>query len=62
MKSFFIITTKVNYFILKGFFYLLMNVPIILRTIFLYIKNLFYLKGFGTECAPYRSNNLYYAM
>ena len=30
-----------------------MNVLIILRAIFLYIKNLFYLKGFGTECAPY---------
>ena len=30
-----------------------MNVLIILKTIFLYIKNLFYLKGFGTQCAPY---------
>ena len=29
-----------------------MNVLIILKTIFLYIENLFYLKGFGIECAP----------
>ena len=35
------------------FFYLLMNVQIILRMIILYIKSLFYLKGFGTECVPY---------
>ena len=33
-----------------------MNVLIILKTIFLYIKNLFYLKGFGTDCATYVSN------
>ena len=32
-----------------------MNVLIILRTIFLHIKNIFHLKGFGTECAPYNS-------
>ena len=25
------------------------------KTIFVYIKKLFYLKGFGTECAPYLS-------
>ena len=31
-----------------------MNVLIILKTIFLYIKNL--VKGFGTECAPQRTN------
>ena len=30
-----------------------MNVLNILGTIFLYIKNLFHLKDFGTECAPY---------
>ena len=30
-----------------------MNVLIILRAIILYIKTLFYLKVFGTECAPY---------
>ena len=29
-----------------------MNVLIILKTIFAYIKDLFYLKRFGTECAP----------
>ena len=50
------ITTKVNYFILKGFFYLLMNVLIILKTIFLYVKNLFYLKGFGIEGGPQLSS------
>ena len=49
-----IVTTDVNYFSLKGFFYLLMNVLIILKSIFLYIKNLFYLEGFGTECATYK--------
>ena len=32
-----------------------MTVLIILKTIFLYIKHLFYLKCFGTECAPYSS-------
>ena len=31
-----------------------MNVLIILKTIFLYIKNLFYLEGFGTECARHK--------
>ena len=30
-----------------------MNVLIILKTIFVYIKDLFDLKRFGTECAPY---------
>ena len=35
-----------------------MIVLIILKIIFLYIINLFYLKGFGTECAPYISKHL----
>ena len=30
-----------------------MNVLITLKAIFLYMENLFYLKGFDTECAPY---------
>ena len=30
-----------------------MDVLIILKTIFVYIKDLLYLKDFGTECAPY---------
>ena len=30
-----------------------MNILIILKSDFLYIKDLFYLKGCGTECAPY---------
>ena len=30
-----------------------MNVLITLKTIFLYTENLFYLKGFGTECTLY---------
>ena len=53
-KAFFIITVIVNYLILKDFFSLLMNVLIILKTIFLYIKNLFHLKGFGAQFAPYK--------
>ena len=33
-----------------------MNVLITLKTIFLHTENLFYLKGFGTECALYDYN------
>ena len=42
-----------SYFIEKGFFYLLKNVLIIFKTIFLYIQKLNCFKDLGTECAPY---------
>ena len=51
IKSF-LLSLQSDLFCFKRFFYLLMNVLIILKTIFVYIKYLFYLKGFGTECAP----------
>ena len=53
MKSYQIYHYKNDLFYFKRFFYLLINVLIILKAIFVYIKDLLYLKDFGTECAPY---------
>ena len=45
--------SKSELFYFERIFYLLMNRLIILKALILYIKNLFYLKGCGTECALY---------
>ena len=49
-QSLFYYYYKSESFCLKRFFYLLINVVIVLKTIILYIKKLLYLKSFGTEC------------
>ena len=54
------LSNKVNFcyyykrelFYFNIFFYLLMNVLVILKNSCLYINKLFYLKAFGTECVP----------